>query len=84
MEGFHLSSGSQLPGLHWNIYSAAPKDPQLQRPQVGKGVKRAGGGGKARELLALASAKGQGVGKRRILRLAEWGGRRCHPEMFWD
>ncbi len=90
VEGFHLSSGSRLPGVHWNIYSAAPKVPRRKRPQAGKGAERAGGGGRARELLALASEKGQGVGKRRILRLAAGGGRETslpplhHPEMFRD
>ncbi len=90
VEGFHLSSGSRLPGVHWNIYSAAPKVPRHKRPQAGKGAERAGGGGRARELLALASEKGQGVGKRRILRLAAGGGRETslpplhHPEMFRD
>ncbi len=35
VEGFILSNGSWLPGLHWNIYSAALKVPLRQRPKVG-------------------------------------------------
>ncbi len=68
VEVFHLYCGSRLSGLHWNIYSAARKVPWRQRPQVGKGTERVGRGGRARELLALTSEKGQGVGKRRILK----------------
>ena len=90
IEGFHLSSGSWVQRLHWNINSAAAEVSGDLRSQAEKSAERTSRGGRTMELLALAEKERQVVGKGRILRLAAGSERETslpllhHPEMFRD